>query len=173
MTFLKYKHIFGDQNQIMRNLLIVFTVMIMPIFANAQSFNPSQQVLLHRTVMGIDERAPQLVQLPTMKPIVTLNHVEKAKTKLAREEQKLIKMARKAWDKEDDLKKEQDQLKTLENASQNNNDADHQKKIEALKKQIAKSQEKVNQAKIEVELESKKVEDLEKAIDDAKYTRHD
>lgn len=157
----------------MKNLFIVFTVMIMPIFANAQSFNPSQQVLLHGTVMGIDEKAPQLVQLPTMKPIVTLNHVEKAKAKLAREEQKLIKIARKAWDKEDDLKKEQDQLKTLENASQNNNDPDHQKKIEALKKQIAKSQEKVNQAKIEVELESKKVEDLEKAIDDAKYTRHD
>ncbi|WP_132011686.1 hypothetical protein [Flavobacterium sp. 90] len=157
----------------MKNLLIVLIVMIMPIFVNAQSFNPnpSQQVL--HGLMGVDERAPQLVQLPTMKPIVTLNHVEKAKAKLAREEQKLIKMARKAWDKEDDLKKEQDQLKTLENASQNSNDPDHQKKIEALKKQIAKSQEKVNQAKIEVELESKKVEELEKAIEDAKYTRHD
>ncbi|TPG39283.1 hypothetical protein [Flavobacterium pectinovorum] len=155
----------------MRNLFIVLIITIIPLFANAQGFNQSQ--LRNGTLMGVDERAPQLVQLPTMKPIVTLNHVEKAKAKLAREEQKLIKMARKAWDKEDDLKKEQEQLKTLENASQNSNDPNHQKKIETLKKQIAKSQEKVNEAKKEIELESKKVEDLENAIDDAKYTRHD
>ncbi len=165
----------------MKNLFILLIVIITPLFANSQ-VRYSSQFSVRDLVTGspIDpltgrpiQQHPEAPKLETVKPIATLTHVEKAKAKLAREEQKLIKMARKAWDKEDDLKKEQDQLKTLENASQNSNDPDHQKKIEALKKQIAKSQEKVNQAKIEVELESKKVEDLEKAIDDAKYTRHD
>ncbi|WP_133507421.1 hypothetical protein [Flavobacterium chryseum] len=117
-----------------------------------------------------DERPPQLVQLPTMKPI-SVSRLQKAQTKLTREEQKLIKLARKAWDYEDDLKKEQEQLKNIENAPESSNDPDHQKKIEKLKQQIVKSQEKVSKAKAEVESETIKVESLEKAIETAKFTR--
>ncbi|MFB3389422.1 hypothetical protein [Flavobacterium sp. LAR06] len=151
--------------------LVVIIIMILPLYINAQNFNPSKAQFTPRHPFGIgDEKPPQLVQLPTMKPLSTLTHVEKAQAKLAREEQKLIKLARKAWDLEDDLKKEQELLKNLENTKDRSND--HQKRIEKLKLQIAKSQDKVNESKAEVESESKKVEDLEKAIEEAKYTRH-
>lgn len=124
-------------------------------------------------VTGQPMLAPDTPKLETVKPIATLTHVEKAQAKSKREEQKLIKLARKAWDLEDDLKKEQEQLKNLENAPESSNNPDHQKDIEKLKQQIARSQDKVNKAKAEVESETKKVEELEKAIETTKYTRHD
>jgi outer membrane translocation and assembly module TamA len=157
----------------MRNLLIVFIIITTPLFANAQSFNPSQIKPRNSPFPMNDDRPPQLVQLPTMKPISSLSHIEKAQAKLTREEQKLIKLARKAWDQEDNLKKEQEQLKILENTSESNNEPDHQERIENAKKQIVKSQDKLNKVKAEVESESKKVEDLEKAIEEAKFTRHE
>ncbi|MBF4467139.1 hypothetical protein [Flavobacterium sp. LC2016-12] len=157
----------------MRIRLVVIIIMILPLYINAQSFNPSKIQFTPRHPFGIgDEKPPQLVQLPAMKPLSTLTQIEKAQAKLAREEQKLIKLARMAWDLEDDLKKEQEQLKTLENDPDTSNDPDHQKRIEKLKQQIAKSQDKVNESKAEVKSESKKVEDLEKAIEEAKYTRY-
>jgi peptidoglycan hydrolase CwlO-like protein len=154
----------------MRTFLIAMILMIIPFFSNAQSFNSSKMQPRTNPLPMEDERPPQLVQLPTMKPI-SINRVEKAQAKLTREEQKLIKLARKAWDQEDDLKKEQEQLKNLEYDPKSSNDLNHQKKIEKLKQQIVKSQEKLNKTKAEVESESKKVENLEKAIETAKYTR--
>lgn len=161
------------KNQIMRIRLVVIIIMILPLYINAQNFNPSKAQFTPRHPFGIgDEKPPQLVQLPTMKPLSTLTQIEKAQAKLVREEQKLIKLSRKAWDLEDDLKKKQELLKNIENTRDRSNDPDHQKRIEKLKLQIAKSQDKVNESKAEVESESKKVEDLEKAIEEAKYTRH-
>ena len=157
----------------MKNLLIMLILVTIPFFTNAQGFNPSQIQLRNSPFPISNDRPPQLVQLPTMKPITSLSQVEKAQAKLAREEQKLIKLARKAWDQEDNLKKEQEQLKIFENTLESNNDSDHQKRIENVKKQIVKSQDKLNKAKTEVESMSKKVEDLEKAIEEAKFTRHD
>jgi predicted RNase H-like nuclease (RuvC/YqgF family) len=177
---LKYKYIFENQNQIMKSLLIVLIVMIMPLFVKAQVDYSMQSPLRDPITGGLinpitrtPTQRPNTPKLETVKPIATLTNVEKAKAKLAREEQKLIKLSRKEWDLEDDLKNEQEQLKNLENTLESSNDPDHQKKIEKLKQQIANSQDKINKAKTEVESESKKVDDLEKAIETAKYTRHD
>jgi chromosome segregation ATPase len=71
------------------------------------------------------------------------------------------------------FKKKQDNLKTLENTPENSNDPTHQKKIEIAKKQIAKSQDKLNEAKKDVESGLKKVENLEKKIQEAKFTRQE
>lgn len=156
----------------MRIRLVVITIMILPLFVNAQTFNPPIRQFNQNHLFGVgDEKPPKLVELPTMKPHSTLTQIEKAQAKLTREEQKLIKLARKAWDLEDDLKKGQEQLKNLEIDPDRNNNSDHQKRIEKLKQQIAKSQDKVNESKTEVQSESKKVEDLEKAIEETKYTR--
>lgn len=155
----------------MRTFLIIMILIITPLFSNAQSFNPSGIRPKTNPLSNEDERPPQLVQLPTMKPISTLSRVEKAKAKLEREEQKLIKLARKAWDKEDDLKKQQEQLNRLETATVNIDNPDHQKEIEKCKKQIAQSKDEFDKAKSDVEINTKKVEELEKAIEEAKYTR--
>lgn len=158
----------------MRTLLITLKIIILPLFVNAQTFNPPTRQFNQNLLFGVrDEKPPKLVELPTMKPISTLTQIEKAQAKLEREEQKLIKLARKAWGLEDDLKKEQGLLKNLENTPEKSNNPEYQKNKENLKKQIAKSQDKVNKVKEEVELESKKVEELEKAIETAKFTRHD
>lgn len=153
---------------------ICFIAMMMTLahFVNAQVLNSSKMQLNPLIPFrNGDEKPPQLVQLPTMTPLPTLTNIEKAQAKLAREEQKLIKLARNAWDLEDGLKKEQDQLKNLENVPEKSSDPDHQKRIKELKQQIAKSQKELDKAKIEVQVSTKKVEDLEKAIDGAKFTR--
>ncbi|WP_026728654.1 hypothetical protein [Flavobacterium denitrificans] len=155
----------------MRNLLIAIIIILLPLFVKSQNFNYQQYTMRPNPLTGTVDR-PKLPELETVKPI-SLNSIEKLQAKLTREEQKLVKLARKTWDQEEELKKEQEQLKNLENDSQNSNDPEHQKKIKALKKQIANSQYKVDQAKAEVALASKKVEDLEKAIEDYKFTRHD
>lgn len=141
----------------MRIRLVVIIIMIFPLFINAQTFNPPTRQFNQNLLFGVrDEKPPKLAELPTMKPISTLTQIEKAQAKLSREEQKLIKLARRAWDLEDDLKKEQELLKTLENTPDSSNDSDHQKRIEKLKQQIAKSQQELDKAKTEVELNSKK-----------------
>ncbi|MDW8850333.1 hypothetical protein SD960_09540 [Flavobacterium sp. MMLR14_040] len=155
----------------MRIFLIVMILIITPLFSNAQNFNASKMQPRTNPLPMEDEKPPQLVQLPTMKPISTLSRVEKAQSKLEREEQKLIKLARKAWNKEDDLKKEQAQLKSLETAPENINNPDQQKEIEKCKRQIAQLKDELDKAKAEVELSTKKVQELEKAIEEAKYTR--
>lgn len=142
---------------------------MLPIFANAQRFN-RPRIDSPNPLFPMQEKSPKLPQLETVKPL-SLNRVEKTKAKLAREEQKLVKLARKTWDQEDNLKKEQKQLQDLENNPKNSNDPYHQKNIDKCKKQIAKSQNKLNEAKTELELRSKKVEDLEKAVEEAKFTR--
>ena len=150
-------------------LIILILMMTMPFFTNAQ-VDYSMQLPIY-DAWGRPIERPKTPQLETVKPL-SLNRVEKAKAKLAREEQKLIKLARKAWDLEDDLKKEEQLLKNLENTPENSNDPDHQKRIKQTKQQITKSQDKLNKAKIDVESSSKKVEGLEKAIEEVKFTRH-
>jgi hypothetical protein len=156
----------------MKTHLIIMTIMILPIFMNAQSFNPPQ-IRPTTTIFPMQEQRPQVPEImPTMKPLYR-SSVENAKVKLATEERKLIKLARKAWEQEDDLKKEQENLNKLENTPENSNDPAHQKKIEIAKKQIVKSHDKLNKVKKDVESSSKKAEDLEKKIEEAKFTRQE
>lgn len=155
----------------MRTFLITMIIVTLPLFVKAQNYNfPGPQFDQTPVFMRGNDRPPQLVQLPTMKPI-SRNRIENAQAKLVIKEQKLTKMARKTWDKEVDLKAKQEELKSIENATENSNNPDHQKNIEKCKKQIAKSQDEVDKAKMELEVESKKVQAFEKAIEEAKYTR--
>jgi hypothetical protein len=146
-------------------------ITILPLFANAQNFNSSQikpQNNVHSFGLEPSPKVPEI--MPTMKPLYR-NRVENAKAKLAREEQKLIKLARKTWEKEADLKTKQEKLKNLENTPENSNDPNLQKNIEKCKKQIAKSQNTLDKEKIKLESRSKKVEDFELAIEEAKFKR--
>jgi hypothetical protein len=157
----------------MRTSLITIIIIILPLFVKAQNYNlPSPQFNQTPFFMHGDDRPPQLVKLPTLKPI-SRNRIENAEAKLVLKEQKLTKMARNTWDKEADLKAKQEELKNLENTAENNNNPDHQKKIEKCKKKIAKSQDEVDKAKVKLELESKKVEAFEKSIEEAKQTRQE
>lgn len=149
----------------MRIRLIV--MIILPFFVNAQNFNPPQiQPQNNIWPKGLEPRPKVPEIMPTMKPLY-LSRAENAKAKLARKEQKLIKQARKTWEKEADLKTKQEKLKNIENAPKNSNDLNLQK----FKKKIAKSQDKVNKAKIKLESRSKKVKDFELAIEEAKFRR--
>lgn len=151
--------------------LIAMIMTILPLFMNAQSFNPSQlQPQNNVWPKGLEPRPKVPEIMPTMKPLY-LSRAENAKAKLARKEQKLIKQARKTWKKEANLKTKQEKLKNLENATKNSNDLNLQKNIQKFKKQIAKSQDKVNKAKIKLESKSKKVKDFELAIEEAKFRR--
>lgn len=81
----------------------------------------------------------------------------------------MIKLARKTWDKEAYLKAKKEHLIDLKNAAKNSDNSNLQKNIEKYRKQIAKSQEILDKEKIKVTLLSKKVEDLELAIEEARY----
>jgi multidrug resistance efflux pump len=117
-----------------------------------------------------ENKRPEISQTSTVKPIYR-SRAENAQAKLAIEERKLIKLAKKAWEKEADLKKEKENLKILESTLENNNNPNRQKKIEKSKKQIVKSQDKLNKAKTEVDSKTKKVEDMEKGIEAYKLKR--
>ncbi|WP_291149142.1 hypothetical protein [Flavobacterium sp. UBA7680] len=98
--------------------------------------------------------------------------VQRAKNRIAREEQKLIKLGQEEWKIELDLKAQLENLKQLENSPEKSNDPDHQKDIEKAKIRIAKSQEKLNKAKAEVELSTKTLNDYEVALKDARLTKY-
>ncbi|UUF16121.1 MULTISPECIES: hypothetical protein [Flavobacterium] len=108
--------------------------------------------------------------METVKPL-SRNDVEKTKAKLAREEQKLIKLAEKKWQIELDLRAKRESLKNLENTSKNNNDPDYQKNIEKLKKEIAISQNKLDDAKSKQDFRAEKVLELEIMLEESKFTR--
>ena len=156
----------------MRIRLITLIIIILPLFVKAQRFNPNPPRLdpPQFDLWPMQDKKPKVPQLETVKPIYK-NRIENAQAKLTREEQKLIKLAEKRWEKEADLKAKQEKLKNLESTPKNNNDPDHQKNIEKYKRQIVKSQDELDKAKIEVELSTKKVEELEKVIEEAKFTR--
>tara|TARA_R110002033_G_scaffold148714_1_gene185798 strand:+ start:985 stop:1422 length:438 start_codon:yes stop_codon:yes gene_type:complete len=142
-------------------------MIILPFVLNAQSFNPPKiQPSSNFSRTGLEPR-PKVPEItPTLKPL-SRSHVENAKAKLVREEQKLIKQARKTWEKEIALKTKQEKLNNLESTQKNSNDSNLQKKINIYRKQIAKSQAKLNKAKIKLELRSKKVAEFELAIEEA------
>ena len=155
----------------MRIRLIVMIITILPLFSNAQNFNPSQiQPQNNVGPMGIEPRPKVPEIMPTMKPLYR-SRVENAKAKVAREEQKLIKQAKKTWKKDDDLKTKQEKLKNLINTPGNSNEPNLQKNIEKCKKQIIKSQYTLDKEKIKLESRSKKVEDLELATKEAKFKK--
>ncbi|MWB95685.1 hypothetical protein GON26_15060 [Flavobacterium sp. GA093] len=151
--------------------LIVILILLFPFFVNAQNFKPVQiQPPFELGTSPFTPRNPKLPQLETVKPI-SQSHVQNMRSKLARKEQEIIKLEKKIWADEDDLKEKLKNLENLENATENSNDPDHQKKIENSKKQIAKSQSKLNEAEVKLKLKLKKLEDLEKALEEAKFKR--
>ncbi|MBA4276527.1 hypothetical protein [Flavobacterium sp.] len=156
----------------MRTRLIIMIIMILPLFVDAQNFNPPKPQMQDPLFNLWGNKRPELPQTPTVKPLYR-SRAENAQAKLAIEERKLIKIAKKAWAKEADLKKEKENLKNLENTPETDNNAYHQKKIEKSKKQIAKSQDKLNKLKTEVDSKSKKVENMEKAIEAAKLKKEE
>lgn len=110
---------------------------------------------------------PNTPKLETVKPL-SRNYKEKMQAKLEKEERKLIKLAAKSWEIELDLRAEKKALKTLEN---NTNDPDLQKNTEKQKQVIVKIEENLKRVKTEEEISSKKVADLELAVEDAKFKR--
>ena len=79
-----------------------------------------------------ENKRPELPQMPTVKPLYR-SRAENAQAKLTNEESKLIKLAKKAWEKEADLKKEKENLKNLESTPQSSNNPNNQKKLKNLK----------------------------------------
>ena len=154
----------------MRTRLIVMIIMTLPLFVNAQNFNPPKPQMQDPLVNQWGSQGPKVLQLETVKPLYR-SRAENAQSKLAVEERKLIKLARKAWKKDDELKEEKENLKNLENTPENSRNPNHQKKIEKSKKQIAKFQDQLNKLKMKVDSKSKKVKDMEIAIEVAKLKR--
>ena len=152
-------------------LHLFILIIVFPLFVTAQNFNPPKYTPPMQNEMFpwmYDRAKPQKVEI--VKPY-SRNSVENAEAKLAKEERKLKKLGNKVWDIEADLKIKIKNLQHLENTSQNNNDSNLQKNIEKCKKEITESQDKLNNAKVELELSSKRAEELEKAVQDAKFIR--
>lgn len=117
----------------MRTRLIAMIIMILPLFVNAQNFNPPKPNMRDPLFNQWDNQGPKVLQLETVKPL-NRSRLENAQTKVANEERKLIKLERKAWGKEDELKKEKENLMNLENTPESSRNPDDQKKIEKSKK---------------------------------------
>ncbi len=103
--------------------------MILPLFVNAQNFNPPKPKMQDPVFNQWENKRPELPQTSIVKPLY-LSRAENAQAKLANEERKLIKLAKKAWEKEADLKKEKENLKNLESTPESSN---NQKKLKNLK----------------------------------------
>jgi hypothetical protein len=109
------------KNQIMKAHMIIMAIMMLPVFMNAQRFDPSQ-IRPPIDIFPMQKKYPQVPEItPTTKPLYR-SRIENAQVKLATEERKLIKLARKAREQEDDLRKEQENLKNLEDTPENSND---------------------------------------------------
>ncbi|MCD9573402.1 hypothetical protein [Flavobacterium soyae] len=152
----------------MKTRLIVLIIIILPLFISAQNSDPSKPELQHTMYPWME---PKLSKMESTKNL-SKGKVQRAKNRIAREEQKLIKLGQEEWKIELDLKAQLENLKQLENSSEKSNDPDHQKNIEKAKIRIAKSQEKLNKAKIEVELSAKTLNDYEVALKDARLTKY-
>jgi hypothetical protein len=150
----------------MRTRFIVLILILLPLFVSAQ--NSNQPELQHTLYPWME---PKLSKLESVKPL-SRSKIQRAKNRIVREEQKLIKLAREEWEIELDLKAQLENLKQLENSPEKDNDPDHQKNIEKAKIRIAKSQEKLNKAKTEVELSTKTLNDYEIALKDARLTKY-
>jgi hypothetical protein len=87
----------------MKTRLIVIIIMILPLFVNAQNFNPPKPKMQDPLFNQWENQGPKVLQLETVKPLYR-SRAENAQSKLAAEERKLIKLARKAWKKDDELK---------------------------------------------------------------------
>lgn len=154
------------KNQIMKIRLIVLILLLLPIFVHAQ-YDYSMQMPIRDPSTGMPMSRPNTPKLETVKPL-SRNYKEKMQAKLEKEERKLVKLAEKSWKIELDLREKKATLKTLEN---NTNDPDHEKNVEKQKEQILKIEEDLKKAKAEEEISSKKVADLELAVEDAKFRR--
>lgn len=163
----------------MRSLFITLIIITLPLFVNAQvpeifkeaSRNIGRQQA-EKILYPMQKQYPELPKTPSFKPLYR-NRIENAEAKLVREERKLKKLENEAQEKKDDLKTNQEKLLNLENAFKNTNDSDYQKNIERHKEQIAKIQNELNKVKILIESRSKKVADLEIAMEDAKFKREE
>ncbi|MCV9929872.1 hypothetical protein OIU83_19585 [Flavobacterium sp. LS1R49] len=180
--FLKFKYIFEIQNPIMRSLFITLIIITLPLFANAQTHHfitdTEKNKMLNQARNQAEQKLQQqnsyieLPKTPSFKPLYR-NRIENAEAKLVREERKLKKLENEAQEKKDNLKAKQEKLLNLENALKNTNDSDYQKNIERTKEQIAEVQNELNKVKILIESRSKKIADLEIAMEDAKFKREE
>nr|WP_294781169.1 hypothetical protein [uncultured Flavobacterium sp.] len=150
----------------MKTRLIVLLIILLPFFSNAQA-DYSMQLPIHDPITGRPMSRQNTPKLETVKPL-SRNYKEKVQAKLEKEERKLVKLAEKSWEIELDLRAEKTTLKTLEN---NTNNPDHEKNIAKQKELITKLDEELKKAKAEEEISSKKVADLELALEDAKFKR--
>lgn len=150
------------------NLTIIITTLL-SLYANAQKFDSTQIRPNLNNPLLEGEKNPKVPEItPTLKPIYR-SRIENAKSKLVREEQKLIKLARKTWDKETDLKAKKEELINLENTAKNSNNSSLQRNLDKYIKQIAIEQDILEKEKLKVEVLSKKVADFELAIEEARY----
>lgn len=150
----------------MKIQLIALLIMFLPIFAHAQA-DYSMQMPINDPITGRPTYRPNTPKLETVKPL-SRNNKEKAQAKLEKEERKLIKLAEKSWKIELGLREQRAKLKDVEN---NTSDPDFKTNLEKHQKLITKSEDELKEAKAEEEISSKKVADLEKAAEEAKFKR--
>ncbi|PXY45449.1 hypothetical protein DMB68_12275 [Flavobacterium hydrophilum] len=151
----------------MKTPLITIIAILLPLFISAQNSDPSKPELQHTLYPWMEPKVPNM---KNTKPF-TRNKIQRAKNRIAREEQKLIKLGQEEWKIELDLKAQLEKLKQLENSSEKSNEPDHQKNIEKAKTQIAKTQEKLNKTKTEVALSTKTLNDNEIALKEARLEK--
>lgn len=107
---MKYKSIFENQNKMMKTHLIVMIITILPLFVNAQTITPSTFIPPKPTMESHNPFNWWKKKYPDPLPTATVKHLNwsklaKAETKLAKEERKLMKLVKRTWVKENDLKK--------------------------------------------------------------------
>ncbi len=156
------------KNKIMKLHFITTLLIILPFFASAQVYNQRMQMNQQMNAQNQkwaserDRADRQWSQQAMFNRLQNKN--SKTQKALDNEEKNKEKLEEKTTKLNADLKKQQDQLTTLEN-SPNNANSDVQKNIQKTKEQIAKSEEKLNKAKTELETSSKKVESLKKEME--------
>ncbi|WP_426486470.1 hypothetical protein [Flavobacterium sp. 2] len=152
-----------------RFILLLLLIFAFPFFAIAQNSDMSKPELQHTMYPWMEPKLPK--KIDSNKNLYK-GKVQRAKNRLAREEQKLIKLGQKEWEIELDLRAQLENLRQLENSTEKSGDPDYQKNIEKAKIQIAKSQEKLNKAKTEVALSTKILNDCEIALKDARLVKY-
>jgi hypothetical protein len=103
----------------------------------------------------------------------TVNKIEAAENRLAKEERNLTKLQEAAKEKEAELNTEKENLLNLANSSQINNDGDVKKNIDKSKGKVAKAEERLSNTNAEIISSSKKIEDFKKEIQTSKLEKEE
>lgn len=143
---------------------LLITLLLFSMLAQAQNTPPVVSLKQHDQFMN------ELLNTSHTKPLeikqITYSRSQIAKSKVIKEEQKLIKLAAKRWEIEDQLKISHEKLENLDQNEANPN-------FHYFKNKCNKIQKKLTLARSKVDQSTQRLKALEEIAEDLKFTRQE